>query len=290
MNFQKNQSILLSGFADEIDISFDRQLQALEEFNVRFIELRNVDGVNVADLTDEKLSEIRSKLDARKIAVSSIGSPIGKISVTDDFAPHFGRFRRIVEIAKALGTSNIRVFSFYIPKGENPEACRGEVIARMRELTDYASGAGVTLLHENEKGIYGDTVARCEDLMQTLYCNSFKAVFDFANFVECGENTLEAYERLKPYIAYIHIKDATAGEHRIVPAGEGDGQLAAILVKLKEAGYRGFLSLEPHLVDFAGLQSLEQEAKKRGSGMDGKTAWRLALYALKSILWDIDWR
>ena len=159
-----------------------------------------------------------------------------------------------------------------------------ELLARLRRLIEEAKKADVVLLHENEKDIYGDTDDRCLDLMKELYCDNFKAVFDFANFVQCGVDTLRAYELMKPYVVYIHIKDAEAGTGTIVPPGKGAGHLAEILAKFKADGYTGFISLEPHLTNFTGLSGLEKEVEERHTTLTGEEAFTLAHDCLVEIL------
>lgn len=281
--------IYLTGFSDEICEDFETQLDTVAEFGLGHIEMRGVSGTNVAELTPAQQEAAVKLLHEKNVGVSAIGSPIGKISITDDFAPHFETFKRLVDFSKKLGTRYIRMFSFYIPKEDAPERHTEEVMRRMAQFVQYAKQADVVLLHENEKGIYGDTALRCKELMDAFYGDHFKCIFDFANFVECGVNTEEAFTLLSPFIAYVHIKDAVAAEKKIVPAGQGDGNVASILHKLKDTGFSGFLSLEPHLVSFSGLQDLELEAHKREE-QNAKVAWKTALDALKAILWDMDWR
>ena len=273
----------ISGFADEIDPSLDRQLEALAEFGVEWVELRAADGVNVSDFTPQKRREVREKLLAAGVRVSSIGSPIGKIALDEPFQPHMERLKRCLEVQKELGAPYLRMFSFYPPQGRRPEECRSQVLERLSALLEEAGRWDAVLLHENEKGIYGDTAPRCLDLMEALGGPRFRAVFDFANFLEVGQPTWEAYQKMRPYIQYIHIKDAD-GEKKIVPAGRGKGRVQDILADLAAAGWEGFLSLEPHLVDFAGLAALERDPQKRAAAMDGKTAWHTALTALRDIL------
>ena len=183
----------------------------------------------------------------------------------------------------------IRMFSFYVPEG-GAAACEDEVLRRTERLVKEAAKRGVMLLHENEKGIYGDVAPRCLRLMERFAGDSYRAVFDFANFVQCGQDTLEAYDLLRLYIEYIHIKDAKRGSGQVTPAGEGDGHVRAILGKLKDGGWEGYLSLEPHLADFTGFSLLEKDAAgKERKPMDGETAWKVALDALKAILRDLDW-
>lgn len=282
-----SEQVKLSGFADELSPSFDEQLAGLNRLGVSHIELRGIDGINVSDLTNEKLREVREKLSAAGIKVSSIGSPIGKISIEDDFAPHMDKLKRTLEIQKELGATYLRMFSFYIPQGADPAGYRGQVLDRLSAMAEEAKRWDAVMLHENEKAIYGDTASRCLDIMEQLASPSFRAVFDFANFIEVGQPTVEAYDMLRPYIEYVHIKDAT-GEKKIVPAGRGAGHVEDILGRLLGSGWSGFLSLEPHLVDFAGLAALEQDPNKRGSSMTGPEAWELALSSLRDILARLD--
>ncbi len=276
----------LSGFADEIDSDFDRQLAVVGRLGIGAIELRGAYGKSVVSNTLDEAAELKKKLDAAGIRVSAIGSPIGKIGITDEFEPHFEVFRHTVELAKLFETPYIRIFSFYL-QNQAPEAAREEVLARLLRLREYAKDQGVVLLHENEKGIYGDNTQRCLDLMENFGCENFKAVFDFANFVQCGQETQEAYEMLKPYIVYIHIKDAVAGTGKVVPAGQGDGRVKEILRQLFEDGYKGFLSLEPHLAMFNGFGALEKGTGEGKAEMTGEEAYTMAYMALKGILEEL---
>lgn len=278
------EHIILSGFSDEIAPELDLQLAAIREWGLSHIELRAADGVNVSDFSTEKGKEVKNKLAGAGVSVSSIGSPIGKIGVEEDFAPHLEKLKRTLEIQKELGAPYLRMFSFYIPQGRAPEDFREEVLDRMGRMVEEAAAWDSVLLHENEKGIYGDNAPRCKELLDAFYGPHFKAVFDFANFVQVGQQTLPAYELLKPYVEYVHVKDAQRGTGAVVPAGQGDGHVKDILADLIGGGWKGFLSLEPHLTDFAGLAALEQDPQKRGSALDGKSAWKLALDSLKEIL------
>ena len=273
----------VSCFADEIDVSVDKQIALRQELGIGWIEFRSGDGKGVADYTEKEAEMLMSRLSANGIRISAVGSPIGKIDITQDFEPQFETYRHIVELAGILDTSFIRMFSFFMPEGEEPDKFRDEVMRRMDRMVEYAAGRNVVLLHENEKGIYGDSAARCLDLMKLFYGDHFRCTFDFANFVQCGQDTMEAYEMLRPYISYIHVKDAMRESGDVVPAGTGDGNVAEILNRLDEEGYAGFLSLEPHLADFAGLKSLEKEVKERGR-TDGEEAFCTAYRALEKLL------
>lgn len=247
-----------------------------------------VNGRPLVEHSLEDVGKIKKKLDANGVRISSIGSPIGKIMITEDFAAHFALYQKTVEIAKILETPYIRIFSFFTPKGEKPEIYREEVFRRMKKMVEYAEKKNVVLLHENEKDIYGDVAVRCAELMEKFYGEHFKAVFDFANFVQCGQDTIEAYGKLKKYVACIHIKDAEEKSGVVVPAGYGDGKVKPILEDLLRSGYTGFLSLEPHLSDFTGFSDLEQGAEKAKNGLTGEEAYTTAYRALEKILESID--
>ena len=252
---------VLSAFADEYSPNFDEQLEGLKKNGVGYIEIRGVDGKNIADLTEDELKSVRAKLDAAGIGVSSIGSPIGKIKTSDPLEPHLDKLRNCIRAAKLLGTQNIRIFSFYMPEGVSREEARPEVMRRMKAMLDIAKAEGVTICHENEKGIYGDSPETCLDI-QKEFGGEIKLIFDPANFIECGyEPYPHGYELLGDRIYYMHIKDATA-EHTIAPAGKGIGRIPEIIADLnKKRSGKLFLTVEPHLRVFKGLDSLQTDAK-----------------------------
>lgn len=246
---------LLSGFSDECAVNFDEQLENFRHLGIEYAELRFVDGTNVADLSDEQMAEVERKLREKGISVSAIGSPIGKIGIDEDFTTHLEKAKRVFAFAARLHCRYVRVFSFYL--GDHTRgSCRAETLFRMNALLDLAEEYGVTLCHENEEGIYGFSPEQCLDLL-TECKGRLRAVFDMGNFRLGGFSPIQAYEVLKEYIEYFHIKDATeSGE--IVPCGEGDACIAEILKKYaKEYPTKDtFVSLEPHLVAFTGLSSL----------------------------------
>ncbi len=246
------RNYMISGFADEIDSGIIAQFEAFNKLGIKYFEPRAIDGVNISSLNEYQIKTLKKVMSCYGMTSSSIGSPIGKIRVTGNFDEHFELFKKTVEVANKLDTKFIRMFSIYmvdLPENKKPEDYTDFVIEKVGKMVEYAKENGVVLLHENEKYIYGDVVSRCKTLFDALGCDNFKAVFDFSNFVECEQDTLEAYETLKDHIAYIHIKDCKWGGG-VVPAGQGDGNIETILKKVYDNGYNGFLSLEPHLFTY----------------------------------------
>ena len=156
----------ISCFADEIDSSVEKQMALMEELGIGWVEFRSGDGKGVADYTEAEAEALMRRLEGKKIGVSAVGSPIGKISITDDFEPHLESLARIAELAKIWNTPYIRCFSFFIPEGERPEKFRDEVFRRMDRMVELAARKNLVLLHENEKEIYGDLAPRCLELME----------------------------------------------------------------------------------------------------------------------------
>ena len=251
--------IKIFAFADEASANIDEQIVAMKKNGLDGLEIRNVDGTNISKITIEKAKEVRKKMDDAGLITWSMGSPIGKIDIEkDDFAAHLDELKHTLELADILGAKNLRMFSFFMPKDKNPDDYRNEVIDRLGKFVETAKGSGVVLCHENEKGIYGDIAVRCLDILKNV--PELVAVFDPANFVQCGQNTLEAWEMLKDYVKYFHVKDAFY-DGSVVPAGCGDGNLKIIVPDyIKYGGFR--FTMEPHLAVFDGLSNLEQEGNE----------------------------
>jgi sugar phosphate isomerase/epimerase len=221
---------------------------------LKYLEVRSAWGTNILDLDAEQLERLRQTLVRHGLQVSSIGSPIGKIFVDEPFAPHLDRMRHAADVARQLGAPYVRIFSFFLRPGANPADHRAEVLDRMRALATVAEEAEVTLLHENEKEIYGDTPERCLDIVTSVGSPRLRLAWDPANFVQVGVKPFsEGYALLRPHLEYIQIKDALAADGSVVVAGEGDGEVATTIRHLHQDGFDGYFSLEPHLADTSSL-------------------------------------
>ena len=273
-----------AAFADESSPILSGQIDALKRNGFDYLEIRNINGKNISDLTLSEAKEIAAQLADQGLAVKSLGSPIGKIQVDGDYAAHLDLYKHTLDLAGVFGADKIRLFSFYIPKGMDPAACRDMVLRRMDDFVVLAKPHGVTACHENEKGIYGDIASRCLDLHRNV--PGLAAVFDPANFIQCGQDTLEGWEMLCDYVNYMHIKDALP-DGRVVPPGEGIGYVPVLLEKFAAQGGK-LLSLEPHLSDFVGLKSLEREGEESIVGSlsfeSNEAAFDHAAKALKKLL------
>lgn len=267
----------LSAFADEISPDLSEQIRVCREAGVTHFELRGVYGKNVLDFDAPLKAEVKAKLSEAGLGVICIGSPIGKVPIDSPWRGaegHFARFKTAVDMAVYFNAPLIRVFSYYPSKtdGKPVSAHKAEVFRRFNEKLDYLRDYNVTLVHENEKDIFGEKGAECLELMRTLQHTKLRSAFDFANFVQAGEKPINNWKLLASYSDHIHIKDALLDGGKVVPAGQGDGDLLPILTDLAKSGYNGFLSLEPHLA-----------AHGQFSGFSGPDLFMTAANALKDM-------
>jgi sugar phosphate isomerase/epimerase len=247
----------LSGFVDEISDDFTEQCQVASGLGLRYVEVRSAWGTNILDLDDSQLAAVRETLDGYGLKVSSIGSPIGKISIDDEFPPHLERMHHALEVAETLQAPYIRLFSFFIPEGTDPDSRREEVLSRMSALAEAAADSDVILVHENEKEIYGDIPRRCLDIVTSVSSPKLQLAWDPANFVQVGVRPFsEGYAMLRPHVGYIQIKDALLVDGTVVVAGAGDGEVPETVRALRADGFDGFFSLEPHLGEFTAFGAL----------------------------------
>ena len=277
--------IKLCAFADEAGDSLAEQIKAMQENGIGLLELRTIDKKNVTKFTNQEVKEYKKQLDDAGIKVWSLGSPIGKVQISADFNIELDLCKRTVEIADMFGAKSIRMFSFYGTNGE--VQYRDLVMERLAKYVETTKGTDIILCHENEKGIYGDIAARCLEIHQNI--PELKCVFDPANYVQVGQDTLEAWAMLEPYVFYGHIKDSLA-DGSIVPAGKGDGHIPEYLPKFVAKGCQ-VLTLEPHLKVFSALKDLETPGDESKIGLyDFETkrdAFDCAVNSLKEIIKEI---
>ena len=279
------KKFIISAFSDEAGDGLSEQIKALKRNDLAGMEIRGIDGTNIADLTPQKVREVKDALAAEGLRVYSIGSPAGKIGITDGFAPHLDSFKRMLDSAHTLGAERMRIFSFYVNEGEL-DTYRDEVMERLSRFIEASKGSGLTLCHENEKGIYGESAERCVDIAKAL--PDIRLIFDPANLVCAGLDAKASWDLMAPYVEYLHIKDALP-DGSIVPAGEGEGAIPYVLTEYAKAGGR-HLTLEPHLSIFSGLAGLEKEdseIKVGGRYSNQNEAFDAAVVALNKVIGEL---
>lgn len=271
-------SVTLSAFGDEIALDLDEQLALLNELRVPGLDLRAAWGINVLQLTDEQARQARHACDNAGIHVSVLGSPVGKSPLADPIALDEDRIRRLIELGGILGTTRIRIFSWYpedTSSNDHYDQFVPEVIERLAALTAIVAEAGFTLLHENERHVVGDRPERAQAFADAIDSPRFRLIWDPANYVQVGvPDCMRHFDAQAERVDCIHVKDSLA-DKTIVPAGEGDGQFPELMAALRQRGFSGALALEPHLK--------RAEHSIGYSGPDGMT---VAVNALRKVMAD----
>jgi len=240
--------LTISAFADEISPNLEEALKVMKDCGISVMEMRGFDGANVMVLTDEAVKRAREILKRLGFRVGSIATPIGKVQTTDAFEPQAGQMKRAIELAKAFGAGYVRIFSFYIPKGSGPKQCRKEVLDRVGRLVRQAEGTGITVLLENEEGLYGDTIERCVEVIEALNAPHLKLAYDPCNLVIVGPKPYtDSFAKARKHLGFLHVKDWARDRREIVTAGQGDAEWRPILAGLKKTNFSGIAALEPHL-------------------------------------------
>ena len=269
----------LSAFADEAAEKFTAQIEFLCQQKIGHIELRFCDGKNIMEIDQPELSNINRILQDHAIKVNAIGSPIGKVPLDEPFPAHLEKFKHAIELAEYFDAPMIRIFSFYPPAGKNIIDCRTEVMDRLATQVDLLKDTNITLVHENEADIYGQTAQRCLDIVQTINSPKLKLAYDPGNFVvtEKITNNMETcWPLMKDYVAHIHIKDRKVNAKTGCLPGTGDGQIKQLLTELAKINYTGFLTLEPHMAVSGAF-----------SGFTGPELFARAVAAVRQLAQDV---
>jgi len=274
---------VFSAFADEAGTSLEEQIAALNENGIRYIEPRNIGGKPILTLTEDELREVRRVLDENGIKVNSLGSPIGKYPINEDFSKHLSDFDKALTACEILGTKNMRMFSFFVSQDSLAEN-RDEVLRRMRTLVSLAKKRGIRLCHENESAIYGQMPEEVKDLLTNI--DGLYGIFDPANYRMNNGDVIDGINATLINLAYLHIKDAIYEKQCITPAGEGEGKIGDILDIVNESTDElVYLTLEPHLHLFAAYKDIdEHELKGKYDFNNNREAFDYAVKALEALM------
>ena len=265
----------LCAFADEAGKSLDVQIAAMKRNHIPYLELRSIDGKNVASFTEEEAAAYAEKLAEAGIKVWSIGSPLGKVDITADLEEHMDKTRHVVKLAKIFGCDKIRMFSFFKAYEEEDK-----VVEYLKKMVAIGEAEGVYMYHENEKDIYGDLSERVEVLIDRV--PGLRFIYDPANFIQCGQDMKKAMDTLLPKIGYFHIKDVIRETGELVPAGEGDGLLSELVSRIEGDAT---LTIEPHLKVFSGYGAIDNtEMKNKHVYNSNEESFDAACEGIKKVL------
>ena len=241
------------------------------------LEIRNINGKNVMELTDEEAKAIRARLDEEGIKVWSIGSPIGKKDINLPEEEHLADAKRGCELAKILGAGNIRMFSFY--NGVD-DATHAKMLDLLKKFVKIGEENGIKMCHENDKGLYGDNLSRTKEVLDAT--PGLYYVYDPANFLQVGEKSADTISQLADRAFYFHIKDVVSETGELVPAGYGDGNIKGLVGRITEDKV---LTVEPHLKIFGGYVLNDKTVLKTKFKFESNVeAFDAACAAIKKVL------
>lgn len=273
--------IKLSAFSDEAGNGIEEQISALKRNGIALMELRSIDGKNVAEFTEEESKSYQKELEENGISVWSIGSPLGKVDIDVDFTEYCKKVRHVCKLANIFKTSRIRMFSFFNAYSEEEK-----VFAYLREMVKIGKEYGVDMCHENEKDVFGDTAERVLKIMQNV--EGLKYIYDPANYLQCGQSADETLAIFHSKTDYFHIKDVISETGELVPAGYGDTKIKELIAKIDS---EKVLTLEPHLMEFDAYKSIDNtEMKHKFTFANGQEAFDAAVTALKNILKELNYK
>lgn len=266
----------LTGFADEASTGLDGQIRATRELGWKFIESRNIDGVNIHDLDDKAFDIAYGKLADAGISINCFGSAIANWakSIEKPFDDDLAAVKRAIPRMKRLGTRMIRIMS-YPPLKDRPmdDQMAPERFARLRTITKMFLDEGIQPLHENCMNYGGQGWKYTLEMLDAV--PGLRLVFDTGNPVNTidrenpgrRQSAWDFWQHVKGHVDYIHIKDGVAldgeGWIRWCWCGEGEGDVERIVRDALEGGYDGGFSMEPHMAAVAHDSSVKstEEAK-----------------------------
>ncbi|WP_309110873.1 sugar phosphate isomerase/epimerase family protein [Saccharothrix sp.] len=248
---------VLAGITDEAASDLAGQLAVLAELGWTGMELRSVDALPVAELSDRQFGEVAKAVSDHGVRVVCLASRIGGFTrpITAPFEDDLAELDVLLARCGALGTPFVRIMS-YPNDGLGELRWRDRVIARVSTLAELAASAGVVLVHENCAGWAASSADRALELLAEV--PALRLLFDTGNGVPHGYDAYALLERVAPHVVHVHVKDAVGD--RFVPPGQGAARVADCVALLRAHGYRGAWSLEPHVSLLPGVSGAPDAA------------------------------
>ena len=222
-----SKPVLLSGFADEAanQKTAEQQFCAFAALGLRYYTLRFIDagaGIqNAMLLAPESIDRILDLQAEYGLRVSSLGSPIGKVKLIDVEDGTSNRYvpfqeylkkdvQRACDLANTFGCKLIRGFSFYHPRGTDPEVHLSQAIDQLGKIARLCDSHGLTFGLEVEANLIGQTGKLLKKLYDGVADPAMMLIFDGANLVCQGMSTEQVYQEymaMKEGMGWLHVKD-----------------------------------------------------------------------------------
>ncbi len=222
--------------------SFMEIVSLAQEYSIDALEIRGVhsimDNSTIEEFSDEMSEDTKRLLKEAGIKPLILGT---SCKFHDDRRESMiSKAIQEIEIAEKIGFQAIRVFGNLIQGEEH--ACIAKVADALNQICKEAKKHGIKVYLE----VHGDfnTAERLEELIRQIDDpDSFGLIWDiYHTHAAVKENWLEFYQKMKPYIHHVHLKDCI-GEKLVLP-GKGELQIKEIVLTMIQEGYSGYFSLE----------------------------------------------
>ncbi|MFP4521816.1 MAG: sugar phosphate isomerase/epimerase family protein [Fibrobacterota bacterium] len=244
-----------AGFADEVSLDIDKQIEATKASGFDGIEMRMVgEKLHFDDAEEYEFQKIREKISEAGLEIPSYGSQIANWSrkITDDISKDKDELLRIIPRMHETNTGIVRIMS-YPNDGLSDSDWRDEVVNRLKELSKIAEDGGIILAHENCNGWGGESPENSIEMIERVGSRALKLIFDTGNTVQHFQDSLDFFKKVKEHVIHLHVKDFknTPEGHKACFPGEGEGSVPEVISILKKDGFKGWISIEPHIAAVA---------------------------------------
>lgn len=279
----------LAIISDEISQDLQTACEFIVRYGLQGVEIRSVKDKNSFDFERKDMQEMAQIIQDYGLQVPAIASPFFKCAYDEprEIQAHLDGLRKTIELAHCLNADLIRGFSFWADADPKPSL---EAIAeRFQEPIRYLKDAGKVMVLEADPSVCTPNAQELSKLVRAIDSPWIKVLWDPGNEIydlNHGETPYpNAYDRIRPWIAHVHIKDARRtpkGDVECCRIGDGSVDYPGQLVALRQSGYKGFLSLETHYRKNAHLTDALLKMPKGGAFTAG--AYEATQESLESLL------
>lgn len=239
-----------SVITDEISQDIRVAAQMAREYGLNGLEIRSVNERNPFFMTKDDIRLVKQVADDFGLEICGVSSPLFKCSLDDEQTTreHVEAFKRMMDTMAFWNTRIIRGFPFF--NLNDGEKRFGEVVEKFEPIIAAAHDAGATVVIESEPSVYTANIESLIRFLKLIDDPCVQAVYDPGNeIVDVGTPPPypDGYDKLKPYIRHVHVKDILRVPGSFVPAmlGEGSVDFEGIFERLKKE-YDGYVSVETH--------------------------------------------
>src|SRR5262245_23859121 len=280
----------LAVITDEISQDLAVAAALVKEFGGSALEIRSVWEKSPHEFDTNDIARIKRIADDYGLHICGIASPFYKCTFgeNEEEQQHLDILRRCIEVAHALETKLIRVFTFWRQPGTPPWE---QIAEKFQEPLRLAEVEDVILGVENDPSTMGTTARQVAQFLSLINHSRVRSVWDPGNELWEGETRAafpDGYETLKPWIVHIQLKDlrrTPAGKIEAVRFGTGEVDYLGQFRALRADSYKGYLSLETHWrVRREIPEDLLHRPKGSAFSFGGEEATRLCLQSLQEML------